>query len=438
MIPKKVLFMENNFDITETEMPVPDSDTPPRPRSKRGVPVGAVVLISLLSVLITAIATFFITASVYSIDSESTLGKIFSKMNTLSNMVEKYYVRDVDEDTLVNYALKGYMYGLGDKYADYYTPEEYESLMEDLKGSGIGVGINVVYDEDHEAIQVVNVVKNSPADEAGVMAGDIITHITEDGNKLAVSDLGYTEAVDKMLGEIGTTAKFTVIRGEDYSETVEFSIVRAQFTNTSVMYHTYALDNSVGIIRITGFDYNTPTQFKEAAQNLIDNGAKAFIIDVRNNPGGELDSVCTVLDMLLPEGPIIKTVDKNGNETVAKTSDAEMLDIPLVVIANENTASAGELFCAALMDYDVADLVGTQTYGKGSMQTTFQLPDGSGIKLTTNLYNPPFSENYDGVGLTPDVEVEPNEALKTKNFYLITDEEDNQLAAAYRQLKTVN
>lgn len=430
--------MEENFDITETEMPVPDSNTPKKPKGKRGVPVGAVVLICVLSVLVTAIATFFITASICSIDPNSTLGKIFSKMNTLSKMVDQYYVRDVDEDTLVNYALKGYMYGIGDRYADYYTKEEYESLMSDMEGSGVGVGINVVYDEEHEAIQVVNVVKDSPADKAGVLAKDIITHITVDGKKLAVKDIGYDEALDKMLGEIGTTANFTVMRGEDYSKTVEFSIVRAQFTNTSVMYRTYALDNSVGIIRITGFDYTTPSQFKEATENLIDNGAKAFIIDVRNNPGGELNSVCNVLDMLLPEGPIIKTVDKNGTETIAKTSDADMLDIPLTVIANENTASAAELFCSALMDYDLADLVGTKTYGKGSMQSTFKLADGSGVKLTTNLYNPPFSPNYDGIGITPDVEVELDYKVKDKNLFLIEDEEDNQLAAAYRQLNTVN
>lgn len=430
--------MEENFDITETEMPVPDSNTPKKPKGKRGVPVGAVVLICVLSVLVTAIATFFIAASICSIDPNSTLGKIFSKMNTLSKMVDQYYVRDVDEDTLVNYALKGYMYGIGDRYADYYTKEEYESLMSDMEGSGVGVGINVVYDEEHEAIQVVNVVKDSPADKAGVLAKDIITHITVDGKKLAVKDIGYDEALDKMLGEIGTTANFTAMRGEDYSQTVEFSIVRAQFTNTSVMYRTYALDNSVGIIRITGFDYTTPSQFKEATENLIDNGAKAFIIDVRNNPGGELNSVCNVLDMLLPEGPIIKTVDKNGTETIAKTSDADMLDIPLTVIANENTASAAELFCSALMDYDLADLVGTKTYGKGSMQSTFKLADGSGVKLTTNLYNPPFSPNYDGIGITPDVEVELDYKVKDKNLFLIEDEEDNQLAAAYRQLNTVN
>ncbi len=419
-------------------MPVPDSDTPKKPKGKRGVPVGAVVLICVLSVLVTAIATFLITASIYSVDPNSTLGKIYSKMNTLSKMVDQYYVRDVNEEKLMNYALKGYMYGIGDYYADYYTKEEYEQLMSNIEGAGVGVGINVVYDEEHEAIQIVNVVKDSPADKAGVMAKDIITHITADGKKLAVKDIGYDDALDKMLGEIGTTATFTVKRGEDYSETVEFSIVRSQFTNTSVMYHTYSLDNSVGIIRITGFDHATPTQFKEATQNLIDNGAKAFIIDVRNNPGGELNSVCTVLDMLLPEGPIIKTVDKSGTEIVARSSDADRLDIPMVVVANGNTASAAELFCAALKDYKLADMVGTNTYGKGSMQSTFKLPDGSGVKMTTNLYNPPFSPNYDGIGIKPDVEVELDKDLQNKNPYLVTDEEDNQIAAAYRQLKTVN
>ena len=430
--------MEENFDITETEMPVPDSDTPKKPRGKRGVPVGAVVLICVLSVLVTAIATFFITASIYAVDPNSTLGRIYSKMSTLSKMVDQYYVRSVDDETLTAYALKGYMYGIGDRYADYYTKEEYESLMNNIEGSGVGVGINVVYDEEHEAIQIVNVVKDSPAEKAGVMVKDIITHVTSDGEKLAVKDIGYDAALDKMLGEVGTTASFTVMRGEDYSETVEFTIERSQFTNTSVLYHTYSLDNSVGIIRITGFDYATPSQFKEATQKLIDNGAKAFIIDVRNNPGGELNSVCTVLDMLLPEGPIIKTVDKSGAEIVARTSDADRLDIPMAVIVNGNTASAAELFCAALKDYKLAHLVGTQTFGKGSMQSTFKLPDGSGVKMTTNLYNPPFSPNYDGVGVTPDVEVELDKDLQDKNSYLITDEEDNQIAEAYRQLKTVN
>lgn len=428
--------MEERFDITETEMPAPDSHT--KKKQKKGVPVGAVVLICITAVLITAIITFILTMLSTRISDDSPLGRINQKLRAISTIVDQYYVRDIDEDQLVAYALKGYMYGIGDPYADYYTKEEYESIMADLAGQGVGVGINVVYDEEHEAIQIVNVVQGSPAANAGVLPGDIITHITVDGTKLSVSEIGYNEALSKMLGEIGSTAEFTVIRGDDLSETVDFSIIRAEFTNTTVTYHTYEYDETVGIIRITSFDQTTPTQFKEATKNLIDKGAKAFIIDVRNNPGGELNSVCEVLDMLLPEGPIIKTVDKDGNVEVARKSDADMLDIPLVVLANENTASAGELFTAALMDYDLADFVGVKTFGKGSMQSTIKLPDGSGVKFTTNLYNPPYSDNYDGIGITPDVEVKLDSEVKDKSIFLLTDEEDNQLSAAYRQLKTVN
>ena len=188
------------------------------------------------------------------------------------------------------------------------------------------------------------------------------------------------------------------------------------------------------MVKITGFDRATPDQFFAAVQTLLDGGCTRLVVDVRNNPGGELQAICTVLDYLLPYGPVIRTVDREGNEEVIYRSDAKALDVPMAVLVNENTASAGELFCSALQDYEKAVIVGTQTYGKGSMQTIRQLSDGSGLSVTYRYYCPPFSDNYDGVGVTPDVVVEPAGAMLEKNIYKITDEEDNQLQAAVAEL----
>ena len=429
--------MEENFDIAETEMPVPDSDMPRIRRRKRGVSVGTVILISLASVIVTAVTTYLITANALSIKPDSTIGKIMQKMQLLDTAVNNYYVRDVDEEQLISYTLKGYMYGTGDLYADYYTKEEYEKFHAVLEGTAteVGVGMRVTYNEEYNCIQVYGLVDGAPAEAAGIMKGDIITHITVDGNKISVSEVGYRAASDMLLGEPGTNVEFTVIRGENYSQSVDFIIERASFVNKSVDYDLYSLDNSVGIIRIYSFDMATPTQFKEAIENLIDKGAKAFIIDVRDNPGGELRSVSQVLDMLLPEGPIVRTVDKSGKEVIAKESDAERLDYPLAVVANEESASAAELFTAALKDYGVAKFVGVQTYGKGSMQTLINMTDGSAIKLTTSLYLPPYSPNFDGVGVTPDIEVELTTEARKGMAYLIDEKLDDQLSAAYNTLK---
>jgi carboxyl-terminal processing protease len=188
------------------------------------------------------------------------------------------------------------------------------------------------------------------------------------------------------------------------------------------------------VVKITGFDRATPNQLFAAVQDLLDSGCTRLVVDVRNNPGGELQGICSVLDYLLPYGPVIRTIDRDGNEEVIYRSDAKALDVPMAVLVNENTASAGELFCSALQDYKKAVIVGTQTYGKGSMQTIRQLSDGSGLSVTYRYYCPPFSDNYDGVGVAPDVVVEPAGAMLEKNIYKITDEEDNQLQAAVAEL----
>jgi len=249
------------------------------------------------------------------------------------------------------------------------------------------------------------------------------------------SELGYYVALTKLQGEAGTKAIFTVARGKDYAERKSFSILRGFVTEQTVMHHVCTVDPSVGIVKILSFDAKTPQQFADAVNDLLGKGCSGFVFDVRNNPGGELNSICTILDALLPEGPVIRTLDRDGNEEVVYTSDKDAFALKMVVLVNENTASAGELFCSALQDYKLAPIVGVQTYGKGSMQTIRQLSDGSGVSVTYRYYCPPYSDNFDGVGVKPDVVVEAEGALLEKNIFKVTDEEDNQLLAALAELR---
>lgn len=395
------------------------------------ISLGAAVVVILLAVLVTFQITYLTLDSKY----EKKLSEVelslqsYQKLAEVDSIFRSMYIGEIDEQKLSDYIIKGYMAGSGEKFGGYFTKEEFSELMSDVAGEMQGIGIHVIYNSDYGAIEVVNVMPDSPALAAGVMPGDLILYVGEGEEQQSVYDIGYYKAVNMLRGEAGTTAEFTVYRGEKYEEKVNFSVVRGYVTTQTVMYHQYEADPTIGIIKITNFDHETPTQFFEAVETLMNEGSTRFVMDIRYNPGGELQSIHSVLDYLLPEGPVIRMIDKAGNES-SMSSDANELDVPMVVLINGSTASAGELFASALKDYNKAVLVGTTTFGKGSMQRMFQLPDGSGLSITYQMYYPPFSDNYDGVGVIPDLEVELDESLADKNIYKITDEEDNQLQAA--------
>ena len=395
------------------------------------ISVSTTVFLVLLACLITLLATASVMNKYnYTQDAADALGSM-ERYEEVKDLVEKYYVGDLNSDDLEDGLIRGLLYGTGDKYAGYYPPEEAEDRYDDLNGNMVGIGVTVVYNADMGAIEIIKVYEDSPAMEAGLLAGDLVVAVGEDGK--SVSELGYNAAVNMLRGEEGTIAVFKAYRpnSADTFDELEFSVARKAIDVETVTYRLYSLDSTVGIIKIDSFDKDkTPAQFIAAVDALRNAGAEKLVMDVRFNPGGELTSVCAVLDYLLPEGPVIRTVDKNGNETVDYVSDANELDMPMAVIANDKTASAGELFTAALKDYGKAKVVGTTTYGKGCMQSYFNLSDGSSLCLTVRLYSPPFSDNYDGVGITPDVEVEICDELKNVNSYKYTDELDNQLAAA--------
>ena len=360
------------------------------------------------------------------------MSRLTGRIGEVDSLFRAYYIDEIDDDFLIDCVLDGYITGTKDAYGAYYNAEEFSAFMDDMGGEVVGIGVNVIYNTEYQCIEVLNVIPDSPALEAGVLPGDLIWTVGEE--REPVPELGYYPAIAKLRGTAGTVAIFSVLRGENYSEEVSFSIVRDRVTEVTVMSHVYGPDGSVGVVRITGFDASTPVQFVQAVEALRDEGCDKLVVDLRYNPGGELTSIVTTLDYILPEGPIVRIMDADGNEVNAYYSEATELDMPMAVLVNGSTASAAELFTSAVRDYHKAIIVGTTTYGKGCMQTTIPLESGGAVSITYRMYNPPFSENYHGVGIIPDVEVELAEELADKNTYKITDEEDNQLAAAVSAL----
>ena len=422
---------------------------------KKRFSIPVMVFAILLAILVTFMSTFWFVSEIKDAKYKKAYAQLEEKLDKLNNSVLGVEITDESrlmmykkllefDSTFVNYAfvdydfknvtdyiLTAYAYATEDLYAEYYNEEAFYDIIASMQGESQGIGINVAYDPDTQTIVVINVMPDSPAEKAGVMAGDKIIYIGKGENKVHVPTVGYTAALLNLQGEKGTLAEFTVIRGE---EEVEFSIIRAEFKNQSVLSRVYSLDKSVGVIRILNFDNLTPTQLVTELNKMQTAGIKKIVFDLRNNPGGTLTSIVNILDTLLPEGPIIRIVDKTGKLVDKADSGAGVnyTDMEFVVLVNGNTASAAELFTCALMDYERATIVGVKTYGKGSMQTTFRMENGGGLKFTTYHYLPPFSEGYDGKGITPDIIEELDEAFANKSIFLLTDEEDNQLAAAVK------
>ena len=390
------------------------------------ISIGTAVILMLLAVLVTFQLTFMALSNKYQSElNELTVSQdMYAKLAAVDELYRTLYIGDIDEKTLTDNLIRGYVLGTGDKYAYYLDEEQFAEMMASNNAELQGIGIMVIYQND--MIEIISVMPDSPALDAGLEPGDIIAYV--DGE--SVAELGYTAAVNRLQGEAGTLAEFTVQRGD---ELIDFSIERGYVNEQSVMYHVYEPDPTIGIVKILSFNLGTPEQFKSACEELIAGGVTKFVFDVRYNPGGDLESITEILDYLLPEGPIVRIVDAEGNEDV-RYSDASELDMPMCVLVNSSTASAAELFSSALQDYDKAELVGTVTYGKGTMQTIIRLADNTGLGISYRMYNPPYSDNYEGVGVQPDYVVEMDESVADKNIYKITDAEDTQLQKAIELL----
>lgn len=386
----------------------------------------------IVIVFIFCTATFLLTVTTLNNNFESKNVELISKASFYDKLQDVYgrvnseFVKDYTPADFEKSYLGTYIDSLNDPYSAYLSKEEMKEHMSDAAGNLVGIGVHVVYHNETGGIYITGIMPDSPALKAGLQPGDIIIQVED----IKLTPETYSTAVNTVKGEAGKAVNFVVKRG---NEELKFSIVRAALKNETVLYEK--INNSIAYVTIIQFDGTTAEQFNNVLEKAAADGCDRYIFDVRNNPGGDLSAITQVLDKLLPEGPIINIIDKKG-ETQTIESDAACLKAPMVVLANGNTASAAELFTAALRDYKLATIIGTKTFGKGSMQTTMTLADGSGLKLSTAFYNPPYGENYDGIGITPDIVLEMPEELMGR-FYLLTNEEDNQLQKAISVIKDI-
>ena len=347
--------------------------------------------------------------------SASDQSEVSSKMQELQSYIDRYFLFDYEKEDEESGIYKGMMSGLGDVYTTYYTPDEYASFMESSNGSYSGIGAMLSQDYNTGIITVVKVFEGSPAEEAGIQPDDILYKVK--GEEVTGEDLSLV--VTDLKGEEGTDVDISMMRGTDV---LDMTITRRNIEVPTVEYKM--LDENIGYIAISEFDDVTDEQFIAALEDLKSQGMKNLAIDLRNNGGGLVDVTCNILDQLLPEGLIVYTEDKNGDRQ-EEYSDAEhYFDGKMAVLVNGNSASASEIFAGAIKDYGVGTLIGTQTFGKGIVQSLFPLSDGSAIKITVSRYYTPAGNNIHGVGITPDIILERD----------TESEEDNQLQKAIEVL----
>ena len=345
------------------------------------------------------------------------------KLSTIQRLIraEFLYTDEMSEATLNEAAIKGYVEGLGDPYSIYYDAEETKSLMESTNGEFGGIGVGLTQNIDTMVISFTNVYEESPGEKAGFKEGDILYKVN--GEEVTGQDLD--QVVSKIRGEKGTEVELTVLRGEDMKEYTA-TVIRDIIQVTTVSYEL--LEDSIGYIAVSGFEKVTYSQFEEAIEELKAQGMTGLIVDLRNNPGGNLSTVCDMVDLILPEGIIVYTEDKNGNRQTEMSDEEHKLELPMVVLVNGNSASASEIFAGAIQDYGVGKIVGTTTYGKGIVQQIYSLSDDTALKITTSEYFTPNGRNIHGKGVAPDIEVE-------YEYDETNPEADNQLQAAIDCLK---
>ena len=335
--------------------------------------------------------------------------EVSGKLDFLKDVIDLKYLEKTDEKTLEENIYKGLLQGLNDPYSVYYTKDEYDALKEETSGSYCVIGALVSQNADTGVITAINVFKGSPAEKAGMKNGDIIFKVED--KEVTGEDLN--NVVAKMKGEKDTKVKINVYRTSE-KEYIDLEITRDKVDVPTVEHKMLDKSKGIGYIQITQFEEVTYDQFKEALDDLKKRGMKSVIFDLRNNPGGLYDTVCEMLNDLLPEGTLVYTKDKDGNKQ-EKKSDANFLDMPMVVLQNENSASASEIFAGAIQDFGAGKIVGTQSFGKGIVQSIIPLSDGSAVKLTVEKYYTPKGVNIHGKGITPDVKVEISKDGKKDN-----------------------
>ena len=382
-------------------------------KNKKGFWQGA--LCGALAVIIVAgLVSCGVVKSVVSDDTEK-------KLKNIKYLISEYFLDEYSEEELESGLLEGYVSGLDDPYSVYYDEDETQALLESVQGEYSGIGAVLSQNLETGVITMIRIYEDSPAMKAGLKDGDVLYKVGD----IEVTGEDLSEMVTHIKGEKGTEVELTIYR-DGVPDPITVTAIRDEIEIETVTYKM--LPDKIGYIAISEFEEKTCGQYEEAIADLNNQGMKGLIVDLRNNPGGSLTAVCDMADVVLPEGLIVYTEDKNGEKTEYKSTADEVFDKPLAVLVNGNSASASEIYAGAIQDHGIGKIVGTQTYGKGVVQSVFDLKDGTCLKLTVSEYFTPNGRTIHGEGVTPDVEVE----------YVADDknpEKDNQLEKAVEVIK---
>ena len=391
---------------------------------------------TIMLVVLTAFLTFILTtiyitnknnsnndsqsiSSIFGIESSND-NQLTKSIKYIKTILDKYYLNDIDEDKAVEGALEGYVSSLGDPYTEYIPKDEMEDYKNNLMGNYVGVGIYMAQNSKDNTIVVLSPIKYSPAEEAGIQPGDIIKKI----NGVEYTGEDMTAAANSIKGEEGSTVTLEIQRGQEIKT---FEITRKKITTNPVI--SEKLDNNIGYLEVTSFDEDTAENFKAKYEELKSQGITSLIIDLRNNGGGLVEQALKIADYIVPKGKdLLVTVDKDKNEKVEKSEEDVLIDMPIVVLVNENSASSSEILAGALKDLNEATIVGTTTYGKGVIQQLLTLRNGAGLKVTVEEYYTPNRTKINGVGIEPNEKVELPETVS--NHLLVQRDQDTQLQKA--------
>lgn len=388
-----------------------------------------VILVAFITFLLTTIGMYqYFTKSGFGkslITSSNTNNEIADTLNKYRKIIDKYYLGNIDEEKLKEGAIKGYIEGLDDKYTEYISKDDMQEYIADTTGNFVGIGIYMVQDTNTNRILVLSPIKGGPAEKAGIQPGDYILEV--DGVEYKGDQMSVAAA--KIKGEANTKVKIKVLRN---NETKEYELTRENIKLNPV--EGKVLENNIGYIEFSSFDEGTADEFKTKYEELQKQGIKSLVIDLRNNGGGIVSEALKIGDYILNKDDVILyEVDKNNKETVEKSENNPIINMPIVVLTNGNTASSSEILAGALKDHGKAKIIGEKTYGKGVIQQLLTMPDGSGLKITSEEYLTPNKTKLNKVGIEPDEKVSLPDTVK--NVLNVDQKDDTQLQKAIELLK---
>ena len=393
-----------------------------------------VMLVILTAFLTFIFTTIYITNKYNLNDGEQTISSLFvtsssddkltKSLKNIKSLLKKYYLNDIDEDKAIDGAITGYVASLGDQYTEYIPKDEMQEYTQNLMGNYVGIGIYMAQNTKDNTIVVISPIKYSPAEEAGILPGDIIKKI--DGTEYNGDSMDA--AANNIKGVEGSTVKLEIQRGQEIKT---FEITRKKITTNPVI--SEKLENNIGYLEVSSFDENTAENFKAKSEELKAQGITSLIIDLRNNGGGLVEEALKIADYIVPKDKeLLVTVDKDGKEKVEKSKEDVLIDMPIVVLVNKNSASSSEILAGALKDLNEATIVGNTTYGKGVIQQLLQLRNGAGLKVTVEEYYTPNRTKINGVGIEPNEKVDLPDSVE--NPLSVDRQDDTQLQKAIELL----